>query len=340
MADSQVLEVDPSVTPVIPEQPNAGGPSFDMEKAVRQVGQSLFPSKESGKESDEESESHQSKTHEDRPSETPIEPAIALLPVPTTWPKDMHAHWEKTPKEVQTYWQTREKQMLDGLDQYKQAATYGKSLNDVIQPFHQIIAQQGLDAPRAVQALLQAHTRLTQGSMTDRQAAFQQLGKNLGLEMGAPSEPPVPVDPQIKALQDQFQSMQQTLTAQEHASLQEAQTKVGQEIEAFAADPAHPHFDEVTQDIVLLVKAGLPLKEAYEKAVWTNPVTRAKELAKQQTADLAKARENARLAALPKKHAASVNVKSRDAGRTPTEPLGTMQDTMKHTLAAIRARAS
>ena len=91
---------------------------------------------------------------------------------------------------------------------------------------------------------------------------------------------------------------------------------------------------------MLLVKAGLPLQEAYEKAVWANPVTRAKELAKQQTADLAKARENARLAALPKKHAASVNVKSRDAGRTPTEPLGTMQDTMKQTLAEIKARAS
>ena len=333
MADSQVAEPiieQPTTEPAPLDTPAA---SFDMAKAVEQIGASLFPPSSKPTTDDAEEET----------TPTPIvaaAPPEPLLPAPTTWPEKMHDHWGKLPHDLQTYWQTREKQMLDGLDQYKQAATFGKSLNDVLQPYQQLIAQQGLDAPRAVHALLQAHTRLTQGSLTDRQAAYQQLGKNLGLEMGGPSDPPIPVDPQIKALQDQFYSMQQTLTAQEQVSLQEAQTKVGQEIEAFAADPLHPHFDEVTQDIVLLVKAGLPLQEAYEKAVWSNPVTRAKELAKQQTADLAKVRENARLAALPTRNAASINVKSRDAGRTPTEPLGTMQDTMKQTLAAIRARAS
>jgi len=54
------------------------------------------------------------------------------------------------------------------------------------------------------------------------------------------------------------------------------------EVNAFASDPAHPFFDEVADDIVAFVRAGDSLSKAYEKAVWANPVTREKEIARQQ----------------------------------------------------------
>lgn len=55
---------------------------------------------------------------------------------------------------------------------------------------------------------------------------------------------------------------------------------LGEEITAFAADPAHPYFDEVTGDIAVLISAGHSLADAYEKAVWANPTTRQKEIAR------------------------------------------------------------
>jgi hypothetical protein len=45
-----------------------------------------------------------------------------------------------------------------------------------------------------------------------------------------------------------------------------------------------------------------------------------------------------RLDALKAKTAKGTNVRTRETTRAPTEPLGTMEDTMKETLAAINAR--
>ena len=44
-------------------------------------------------------------------------------------------------------------------------------------------------------------------------------------------------------------------------------------METFALDTkAHPYFDEVADDIIALLKTGASLQEAYDKAVWANPV--------------------------------------------------------------------
>jgi hypothetical protein len=233
--------------------------------------------------------------------------------------------------------------MLDGLDQYKAEAQFGKSLREVLTPFQAILQQQGLEAPRAIHVLMNAHQKLTTGPMEQRQAAINDLAKSMGLQAPVASETQTTqTDPQVQALKQQFDSLQQTLTAQQEAALTEARAKASQEVEKFAADPAHAYFNEVQQDIVSLLNADpkLSLQDAYDKAVWANAVTRQKELTRAQTEAVEKANERARLDALPKKKAAGVNVRSRDTQRTPTEPLGAMEDTMKSALADIRSRAA
>lgn len=330
MADSQLLESTHEVSPEPATEP-AADQSFDMAAAVDKIGASLFPSQ------------GQDRTDEPAMTEaaTPKEPAAEVVPVPKTWPKEMHAHWGKTPKEVQTYWATREEQMMQGIEQYKGAAQFAKTMADVVQPFEQEIRAQGTDAPGAVRTLLQVHQRLTNGPMQDRITAYRQLGHSIGIfDQHVQAEAQQQGDPQLMALTQQMQQMQQYLNQQEEHRKTETRGKITHDIETFAADPSHAYFDEVADDIVLLIKAGLPLAEAYDKAVWTNPVTRQKELSRQQTAAVGKAKENARLAALPKKGAASVNVRGSESSRAPTEPLGSMADTMRQTLREIRSRAS
>ena len=58
--------------------------------------------------------------------------------------------------------------------------------------------------------------------------------------------------------------------------------KVSKIVDDFAKDPAHPYFDELADEIALQIKAGKTLQDAYETAVYANPVTRAKELARIQ----------------------------------------------------------
>jgi hypothetical protein len=270
---------------------------------------------------------------------TPTPESVAE-PAPKSWPKEMHDHWGKTPKEVQTYWQTREKQMLDGIEQYKQAAHYGKSLSDVLAPYHPLLQSKGLDAPRAVADLMQAYTAMTQGTPEQRRTAYEQIGKNLGITLAPQGEASVPLDPRIEAMQSQFQQMQQTITAQQTEALNAAREKAGQEVEKFASDPANIYFNELQDDILNELKAGYDLPTAYKRAVRANDVTFNKEIARTQTETEAKLKENARLQALPKKQAKSVNIGGRDSHVGLTEPLGTLEETIRAERSKMVSRVS
>jgi hypothetical protein len=252
----------------------------------------------------------------------------------------MHEHWGKLDPKMQDYTELREKQMLDGLEQYKTDAQMAKQFQSVIQPFQPILQAQGLNAPQAVQYLLNAHQRLTQGAPESRQAAYDELGRSLGLgsRPTAPAAEPSPVDPALQALQQQMAQIQSGLTAQQQKEYQAAQARTSQEVEAFASDPAHPHFNEIADDIVLLLKTGLSLQESYDKAMWANPLTREMNLQARLTSETEKQKENARLQALPKAKAARNNVRSIESRRTPTESLGSMEDTIKATLQDIKQR--
>jgi hypothetical protein len=229
--------------------------------------------------------------------------------------------------------------MLDGIKQYQDGAQFAKTIQDVLAPYDGYIRQYGLTPPQAIAYLLNAQTQLTQGTPESRRAAFGRLGADLGFAAAATETPAAPVDPQVQALQNQMAAIQQNLTARQQADYQLASEQAKKQVETFASDPAHPQFDEVADDIVLLVRAGVPLPEAYEKAIWANPVTREKSLQVRLLAEDAKKAENARLDALPKAKAARAHVRSSETRKTPTEPLGTMEDTLKATYAEIRQRA-
>ncbi len=307
---------------------------MDMGAASDSLSASMFP--DTASEVETETPDTQEGLIEAAPdASTPITqaPAEAVAdPAPKSWPKEMHDHWSKTPKEVQQYWQTREKQMLDGLEQYKGAAQYGKAINEVLAPYHQILQSKGLDAPRAVADLMQAYVGLTQGTPEQRQAAYLQIGKNLGINAPQPGEQQAQLDPNVKALQDQFNQMQSALMAQQQAAFDAAKGKAMQEVEAFASDTkAHPYYAEVETDMLQLMQSGVvsTLQDAYDLAVKKNGATYSKEIARIQTEHEAKLKENARLAALPKQKAKSVNIGGRETHRAPTEPLGSMEEVMK-----------
>lgn len=312
--------------------------SFDMESASDAIGANLFPESEG-------TESHEPTTPvETTPAatQTPAEttPVVEVAPPPKSWPKEMHEHWGTVPKAVQDYWQTREKQMLDGLEQYKQSAQYGKALSDVLAPYQPLLQSKNLDAPRAVADLMQAYVAMTQGTPEQRAAAYMQIGKNLGITLPTAGTETPQVDPRVLTMEQKLQQMEAEHNAQKQAALKAAQEKALSEVEAFAADKAHQYFDECADHILRLLQAGYPLQEAYDTAVMANPTTKAKEVARIQTEHEAKLKENARLNALPKKQAKSVNIGGRETHSAPTEPMGTMEDTIKSTLANIRSRVT
>jgi len=95
----------------------------------------------------------------------------------------------------------------------------------------------------------------------------------------------------------------------------------------------------VADDIVTFINAGLPLQDAYDRAVWANPVTRAKETERIRKEAENGFKDKAKQQGTAAKKASGVNIRSRDTGRAPTEPLGKMEDTLESTLKNIRERA-
>lgn len=261
---------------------------------------------------------------------------VVTREMPKSWSKDKAEMWSKLPADAQDYYQTREKQFLDGLEQYKGDATFARELKDVVSPYKAFLTAQGVNEKQAVQYLLNAHFRLSSGTSEERQAAYKQLGQELGLVQGQQIGP---VDPIVKKLQDDLNSVKSTVTAREQAELREAQTSATREIEAFAADLANVHFRDVGQDMIPLLQAGHSLKDAYDKAVWANPVTRQKELNRIQTESVAKFKATAKTEAEAARKATSSNVRSAESRKAPTEPKGEMFSDMADILAGIKKKS-
>lgn len=323
-------------------------PSIDIDSAVEQISHDLFPETLNKEEKASPTEAVAKAVTEQKEAipTKEIPPLSTVRPAPKSWAKDIHPVWEKIDPKAQEYIEKREKDFLDGLEQYKQSAHYGKAIADVLQPYHPILQAKGLDAPRAVADLMQTYVALTQGTPEQRQAALMQVATNLKIPLPAASTetPQTPLDPRIQTLEQRLAAMEQE---RQWVAQQEAQTlkeRAMSEVNTFASavdkdgKPLHPYFDECHEDITKLIIAGYPLQEAYEKAVWANPVTREKEKLSYFQTESEKAKERARLDALPKQKARSVNVKSQDAQRTPTEPLGSMEDTLRSTFRQIKER--
>lgn len=279
--------------------------------------------------------------------------AEEFLPAPQSWKKEMHGIWDKLEKgepltreesrQATRYYNEREKQMLAGLEGYKGDAGYGRTLREAIKPFTDVLKAQGVDEVKAVTFLLNAHKGLS-----DPRTAkdwYARIAKSYGIEAAQAAADAAggaaaggQQDPAVQALMAQVQEIRGHLTEQQQREYEARVASTSKEVEAFASDPAHPYFDECGEHIAKLIAAGYSLKDAYEAAVWANPVTRQKELGRIEKERAEEQRKKTAEAANSARRAAKTNVKGRDTARASTEPAGSMDDTLRETLAEIKSR--
>jgi hypothetical protein len=176
---------------------------------------------------------------------------------------------------------------------------------------------------------MNVHYKLTNLPMTEKTAYLASIAQGYGIDLNNVSrgtEQTETQDPTIKKLMDELSGIKQHLTANQQTAITQAKERVSRDVEAFASNPDHAYFDEVADDIAVMIQGGYDLETAYGKAVWANPVTRQKEIARLQTEQEATLREKAKTTVDAAKKAASLNVKARDTSRTPTGPKATMRN--------------
>ena len=265
-------------------------------------------------------------------------PAASTLQPPKTWRPEAAAKFAALPPEVQQEVLKREEDIFKGLESYKADASIGKALKGVVQPYLQVFQSQGIDPMQQVSGLMRAHVALATGTPEQKQQFFQHLAKEYGVDLD--TEAPY-IDPQVAGLQKQLSDLQSRLNGREQHEANEARSKLQAEIDSFASDPAHQYFDEVANDMAGLLRSGAAkdLKDAYDKAIWANPITRAKEQARLTADAEAKAKAEAAERAKQARKATGANVKSSAKAASGTAPLGSIDDTLNAALAAIKSRA-
>lgn len=278
--------------------------------------------------------------------ETPETPEVVVRSAPKSWAKETHEIWAKIPPEAQAQIEHREKQMLEGLEQYRQHSERGRSWSQIVDPYTPLLASQGVDPDKAIASLMNAHFRLSTLQGEQKAAYFKQIADTYQVDLRAlgAAQESAPEDPRVRALEEKIARLEGGFTQTQQRAFEEAKAKISNDVNAFAeakdekGNALHPYFDEVHDDLIVYLKNGASLKEAYDKAVYANQVTRAKEVARLKKEADAELRAKATREAAAAKKASSANVRSRDTTRAPTEPLGKMEDTLTNTFRDIQSR--
>ena len=305
---------------------------FDIEAGVSEIAEGMgFGNSDDDFNDDDEGGEDELQDQETKTAEEVIETKEPVTKqAPSSWSKEQHDNWSKIPKEAQEYVELREKQMLDGIEQYKQGYQQAIEMHKVLEPFLDNIQRNGLNETEAVHNLFSYQLALTEGSPESRQNAFVQLGQSLGI---IPVDGATQTDNRTRELQQRLERIERQEQQRSQQSQQQIFNRVEKEVSDFAADSKNEYFDEVADDVVILLQSGLDLQAAYDRAVWANPITRAKELSKSAQQQTAKKKEAARAA----KRASSTNIRPLNTSKSSNQPTQSMDDTMNETLARIRS---
>ena len=215
-----------------------------------------------------------------------------------SWKKEAAEEMAKLPDNVQKYIIERQDQFHKGLEQYKEAANYAKTIDKSIAPYKEYLSQLGVTPEVAFPNLLKTERTLRIGSPQEKVEMFQKLAHDYGIDLGVLANIPYDANlAQLKAqkewLESQLQASQDFKQSHEDAQLQSVLDDFGSQ---------HEFFDDVRMQMADLLDSGLAtdLSDAYAKAIRLNDDVFAKAQAKQQanskTAQLSRANQAAQAA--------------------------------------------
>jgi hypothetical protein len=308
---------------------------IDMDAAMDSISSDLFGVEPESEQQEVEAKQEVEPEQVEPEQEEQVE-QVETRHAPQSWKKEMHEFWNGLDPAVQDYVEQREEQMREGLEKDRDDANRGRDMRDIMSPYEGILKSQGIDQSALMRNLMNAHYRLSTADDAGRVGLIRQLAQSYNVSLDGEQKE---VDPALKAMQDKVSSLENHYAQSQQHAQQVAHDRVSQDVDAFASDPAHEFFDEVSEQIVPLINAGYDLEDAYQNAIWLNPVTRQKEIDRTAKDAETKALDDAKKEAQKAQKAKAVNVRGRDTSKASTEPTGTMEDTMREVYRDIQSRS-
>lgn len=324
---------------------------FDMESAVAEIGEGLGLEGPAEVEDDLGLGDSPAQRDDAPPADTTTALSAeetATPPVedfPKTWRKEASAHWASLPSEVKAEVLKRESDIFEGLETYKVDATFGKSVKSVIAPYEQTLREANVDPVRILEGLMYSHHTLATGTPQQKTELIQRIAKDYRVDLPASAPPQADVeapyiDPTVQTLQTKLQVLESQMSAEQQRQANQRRAEVTKQVDTFAADPKNVYWSEVSDQMSDLLTKGVvgTLQEAYDKAVWLNPVTRMKEVTRTAAENAQKAAAEEKAKAEKARSAMSVNVKTRVKTGSAATSGESLDDTLSEALSAIRAR--
>ena len=193
---------------------------------------------------------------------------------PASWKKDYHEVWQTADDKLKQYAWQRESEMKAGVEPLLTKAQFADQMQEVLNPYMNTIQGLGIDAPKAVKALMEADHALRYSNPQEKRQYFARLAQSYGVnlnDMGNDLPQQVHVDPTIYALQNELNNVRgEVMGWKQQQEQQQNQALLG-EINNFSQKAEH--FEEARPAMIQLLQSGMAsnLDDAYEKAIRLNP---------------------------------------------------------------------
>lgn len=281
------------------------------------------------------------RTEEERKAdEEGIHPPSADINVmPKSWKAGLAQEFAALPETVKAEIHRREENFFRGIERLKPAVNFALEIDQSLRPFAEQLKAAQATPKQAIEYLFSAHHVLTRGTPEERAQAIRHFAQEAGVDLhalvsGLPAaSEPAYEDPAVADLRKQVGELKSQLTTAEQRKLDEARASAEREFNEFAAK--NPDVNKVLDDMIPLIRSGLSLQAAYDKAIWANPVTRAEKLKAEADAKAEAERKKAVEKAQKAKQASSARVREPSRGGSPTAPLGDLDATLKEVYANI-----
>lgn len=171
----------------------------------------------------------------------------------------------------------REEDFFKGIQGYQDKARQWDDLDRIIQPYMPLLRANGNTAHGAVQNLMnmayQLHTdpvNTLRGLLRMYNVDPAHLASSAGAGGGSGAVGP---SAEVLSLQREVAGLKNTLFRASETQSASARAYYAGEVERFASDPKNKYYENVKDDMVRVIQAGMAkdLPEAYEKAVKLNP---------------------------------------------------------------------
>jgi len=219
---------------------------------------------------------------------------------PQSWKPAEKAKWAQLDPDIRKEVLRRENEITRTLGETAQARQFAQQFQQTVQPYMARIQSIGAHPVAVVGELLKADHLLSTAPKGQRAQFMAQLIKDYDVDImaldaalsGAPAADPV--DSRVEQLLQQRLAPLNTFIQQQQEQLKQQQEEsaktLQQEVEAMAKDEAYPYFEQLREEMADIIEyyatrknIHLGLKEAYNKAVMSDPVL-SKQIQAQTTA--------------------------------------------------------